>query len=67
MKFKKLFRKIAKFINWTLVVAGIFLLVFKLYVYFTDNYHKQEEYNETEEIHNKQHKDEYEHVHPRTH
>ena len=66
---RELFNRMAKFINWALVVAGTFLLIFQLYGYFTENSHQHSSYIEAEEIHNKQHKHEveHEHVQPRTH
>ena len=66
---RELFNRIAKFINWVLIVSGTFLLIFQLYGYFTDKSHQHSSYIEIEEIHNKQHnhESEHEHVKPRTH
>jgi len=66
---RELFNRIAKFINWVLIISGTFLLIFQLYGYFTDKSHQHSSYIETEEIHNKQHQHEFEHEHvqPRTH
>jgi len=66
---RELFNRIAKFINWVLIVSGTFLLIFQLYGYFTDKSHQHSSYIETEEIHNKQHnhESEHEHIKPRTH
>ena len=66
---RELFNRIAKFINWVLIISGTFLLIFQLYGYFTDKSHQHSSYIETEEIHNKQHQHEveHEHVQPRTH
>ena len=65
----ELFDRIAKSSNWALVVAGTFLLIFQLHGYFTDHSHDHTKYIEAEELHNEQHKhrDEHEHIQPRTH
>jgi len=66
----ELLDRITKFSNWILVVAGLFLLVFQLYCYSTNNktpHHTN--YIESEELHNKQHihTEEYERIQPKTH
>jgi lysylphosphatidylglycerol synthetase-like protein (DUF2156 family) len=41
----KFFDKISRFSNWILVVAGIFLLVYQLNGYYTENTHHQNQLN----------------------
>jgi len=50
----KFFDKISKFSNWTLVVAGVFLLVYQLNGYFTDHTHHHQNQLEPQESQNEQ-------------
>ena len=50
----KFFDKISKFSNWTLVVAGVFLLVYQLNGYFTDHTHHHQNQLGPQESQNEQ-------------
>ena len=50
----KFFDKKSKFSNWTLVVAGVFLLVYQLNGYFTDHTHHHQNQLEPQESQNEQ-------------
>lgn len=48
----KLFKKISIFSNWGLIIAGVFLLVYQLNGFFTDNHHHKENIESGHHQHN---------------
>jgi len=73
----KSFDRISRISNWTLVVAGIFLLTYQLNGYFTDHTHHHQNHLEPQELKNEphikldtnsyDHKHEHNHDHPHSH
>ena len=70
----KLFDKISKFLNWILVVAGIFLLVYQLNGYFSNHTHHHQNQLGPQEPQNEQliksdnnHKHDHKHDHSHSH
>ena len=63
----KFFNKISKFSNWILVVAGMFLLVYQLNGYFTDDKHNEEHKHDEDYKHDEDHKHDEEHKHNEEH
>ena len=67
----KSFDRISRISNWTLVVAGIFLLTYQLNGYFTDHTHHHQNHLEPQELKNEPHikldTNSYDHKHEHNH
>ena len=66
----KLFVTISKFSNWTLVIAGVFLLVFQLNGFFIDDIHHDQNHLESEQhmkVDENKHEHDHEHGHDHSH